>query len=288
MYYRQFITLSGDGKGLGRVVLEARDDRARAMVYLQDIKEGSYRLLLLSKGDGENFAVDLGTVVVCDRNRFEGTFELNRTNIANSGLTLECIDGAAAILPKMPGEFKPRNGFDMILAGFCGAPYSWRANLSFPQHSVEAVVDVVEKVAEIPKIQAAEAAPPVIPAKAGIPPESNERLDKYFNPANIVDVFNDEEPQAEWVTASLFDLHSLGLYNYSIQNNPAIITNARKFRHVLLGRTNSGGQRGYVLGIPDILPKKDIHAMESAMGTFRPCHPQGPSEEMHGYWLMHL
>jgi hypothetical protein len=299
MYYRQFITLEGDSKALGRVVLEARDLRARATLYLQGLKEGAYRLLLLAKGDDENFAADLALVHVGEQGRYENRFEFDRENIADSGLTLENIDGAAIILPKSPTDgFNPQDGFSVLLSGFRGEAYSWRVNLNLPQ------------ITNRPPVisQSTEPAPPQTSPHDEIfqttPPPSYETdhfeyihpnraaattgpdpIEQFFAPQNIVDVFRDSTLKAQWVTTTLPAVYSLG---FSIGNNPFIAANAKKYRHVLLGRLQEAHTQRFILGVPDIVAKDDILNAQNNMHTFKPCHPQTPTGEIHGYWLLNL
>jgi hypothetical protein len=61
-----------------------------------------------------------------------------------------------------------------------------------------------------------------------------------------------------------------------------------KNRHVLLGRLQEAHTQRFILGVPDIVAKDDILNAQNNMHTFKPCHPQTPTGEIHGYWLLNL
>jgi len=312
---------------MGRVVLEGRGDAGKAALYLQDVKSGAYRLVLLSKDGNDNRAVDVGGVRTCEKGTFEGKFELDRHAIASTNISLEKIDGAALILLKAPENYSE---FSALLAGFKGEGYNWRENLTFPQFVKATEVQPNPPEPQQPEMQRPEPqelepqptepiempAEPVqaqtahhpeeVPPQAH-PPQSFEHhhppppsqkpaaitqaapiqaaqadaIGKLFTPQNIVDIFNNDQPQKEWITASLFDLHSLGLYNYSVKNNAFVVNNARQYKHVLLGRD----EKGYTLGVPDILTNENSH--KDGFKEFKPCNPDS-NDNAHGYWMLPL
>ena len=151
-YYRQFITLLQERPGyalpgkqaVGRVVLEARDDTAKAMVYIQDLTpQNTYKLAFVNRADEANLGVMLGSIIVDERGRYEGRFEFNRDNIGGSRITCESID-ACAIIPSDSGE-------ELVapLVGYKGQPFSWRVNLCFSDGKEDSPVLEIKEVEEV-------------------------------------------------------------------------------------------------------------------------------------------
>jgi len=336
MYLRKFITLTG--AGTGRVVLEGKADAGKATLYLQNMKQGAYRLILLCKEEAKTIAIDVASVITSEKGGFDGKIEFEAHSIAKSGIALEKIDAAAIIHTSQPNNY---DNFTAPLTGFVDKEYPWRTNLVFSQEILAAIVDEgdaqKEDAVALAHLQAQnttiqEPPPPkkevvsqekITPAHAveeapqpayetsfehhhpspsikttttaqntkpapnpqtkQVPVTSADRIERLFNSQNIVSIFKDDQPQTQWITASIFDLHALGLYNYSMKNNPFIVNNARIYKHVLLGKN----QEGYSLGVPDVLSTPSQTPPEPNFATFKPCHPD-TTNNAHGYWILPL
>ncbi|MCL2754022.1 MAG: hypothetical protein FWE44_07740, partial [Defluviitaleaceae bacterium] len=142
-YFRRFFTLTTGSQSsrrdaTGRVVLEARNDVVKTTVFLQDVQEGAYRLVAFSK---EGLAADIGAVIINEKGRFDGKFELNRKSVAGSGLAAEDVEGMTIITPPNGTDFS------VVLSGFLSEPFPLRANLHFDQPKI-AASEIIEDDAE--------------------------------------------------------------------------------------------------------------------------------------------
>ncbi|MCL2235788.1 MAG: hypothetical protein FWB98_05045 [Defluviitaleaceae bacterium] len=313
-YFRQFIVLSADrpsaGKqATGRVVLEAKDDHGKATVYLQNLAQGRYKLLLFAKGEGENFATDAGVVAVCDKGRFEGKFEFKRRDIAGCGLAVDNIEGAAII--QASENFNGQGDISVALAGFRDAPYSWRINLRFPgfDPKTEKVEAANQEPLHIPEPESApmpapEPVLPAIPEEVPSPvysgsiadfqhthnpvqpekpvPQPNRHLDSFFEASRPVDLFRDHKPYIKWVAANLKDMQALEMGDEEIRNSPFVQEKSHRYRHILMGRDENGN---YALAVPDVFCK---HVSREEFDAFKLCQPGTPVDGSPGYWVKYF
>jgi len=319
-YFRQFIVLSADRPGAGkqatgRVVLEARDEEGKASVYLQNLAQGRYKLLLFAKGDEENFATDAGVVAVCDKGRFEGKFEFKRRDIAGCGLAVDNIQGAAIV---QTGEnFNGQGDISVALSGFKDAPYSWRINLRFPglTPKTEEVEVAQQEPVHIPEPESEPTstptpepvlapAPPIIVEEAPSPvysgsvadfqhthnpaqpekpaPQPNPHLDSFFKASRPVDLFNDHKPYIKWVAASLKDMQALEMGDEEIRSSSFVMEKSQKYRHILMGRDESGN---YAVAVPDVFCKQTTRG---EFDDFKLCQPGAPVDGSPGYWVKYF
>ena len=162
-YYRQFVTLLQERPGyampgkqaVGRIVIEAREEAARATVYIQDLSpQNTYKLAFINKAAEVNLGVVMGTIIVDERGRYEGKFEFNRTDIGGSRITCERIDACVVFLAGSEEEFAAP------LVGYRMAPFSWRVNLSFPDGKDDSPILEVKQAAE-PEEPVAEVEEPI-------------------------------------------------------------------------------------------------------------------------------
>ena len=334
-YFRQFVTLLQERPGhtmpgkqaVGRIVIEARDEMARATVYIQDLSpQNSYKLAFISKAGEANLGVVLGSIIVDERGRYEGKFEFSRADIGGSRITCEGIDACVVLLNG--GE----EDYAAPLAGYRLAPFSWRVNLSFPdgkedspilevkqveEEKIEKVVEIEEKVEveEIPKIEAVEEASKVkevgVEAEEVPPPaydfvtevtqnsQSNDRFSALFESESIIEIFgnSDRFPSAQWIVTTLQkiegpgEVQAMGQIVDDILKNSLVRDCCDKHRHILLGRNADGADNIYILGVPDVFDitiHTNEHEFNSIFDSFKLCSPSDPARGAHGYWLKQL
>jgi hypothetical protein len=309
-YYRQFVTLLQERPGyavsgkqaVGRIVIEAREDMARAMVYIQDLSpQNTYKLAFVSKAGEANLGVVLGSVIVNGRGRYEGKFEFDRTNIGGAGITCEGIDACVIFLDGDEEEFIAP------LAGYRAQPFSWRVNLSFPdgkeespilevKHIEEAVEAPVQEIAEVAEDAHEEVPPPVYAfvTEDSIeiePAVEDNVVSVLFEGGEAVEVFADSTrfPDARWVVTTL---QGAGAVDDRIFQNPLVAERCQEHKHILLGRNiDADGRDTYILGVPDVFDvtvHTNEHEFNSIFDSFKLCNPNDPVKGAHGYWLKTL
>jgi len=335
-YYRQFVTLLQERPGhampgkqaVGRIVIEARDDVARATVYIQDLSpQDTYRLAFISRAGEANLGVILGSIIVDEKGRYEGKFEFDRANIGGSRITCEGIDACVVFLGGGEEEFAAP------LAGYRTQPFSWRVNLSFPDGKEESPILEVKQVEEIvaeevvveEEIEEAEdeveeeeeeeeravlGISEVAAEVEDVPPPvydfdiveildeevraeevaDDDDLQVLFQGENVVEIFgnSDRFPNAQWVVTSL---QHAGAVDDDILLNPLVMECCDKHKHILLGRNVEDGRSTYILGIPDIYDISQYteeHEFIELFDSFRMCNPNDPIRGAHGYWLKEL
>jgi len=333
-YYRQFVTLLQERPGyamsgkqaVGRIVIEARDDMARATVYIQDLSpQSTYKLAFVSRAEESNLGVVVGSIIVDERGRYEGKFEFNRANIGGSGITCEGIDACVIFLSSDEEEFTAP------LAGYRAQPFSWRVNLSFPDgreespilevKQIEEVVEVIQEVTETVEEISPEAVEvveevleettkesieieetplpvydfvveePVSDVFVAEEPVAQDDISLLFHNDNIVEIFSysDRYPDAQWVVTNL---QSIQIISDDVLKNPLVGKCYEKHRHVLLGRNaENNGHNTYILGVPDVFDitvHTNEHEFNSLFDSFKLCNPSDPIKGAHGYWLKKL
>lgn len=107
-YSRYFIILQQDENGYslssdklpsGYTKLETKNDKCKISYYVQNLKkemEPYYMVLICSKKDVKKL-IKLGQMNIDDHGRAEITYEYNASSIAESGIPVEVISGAAVV-----------------------------------------------------------------------------------------------------------------------------------------------------------------------------------------------
>jgi len=301
-YYRQFITLLQERPGyampgkqaVGRIVIEARDDMAKATVYLQDISpQNSYKLAVISQVGDRNLGIVLGSIFADERGRYEGKFEFDRGDIGGRGITCEGIDACAVILSGDDGDLAAP------LVGYKAKPFSWRVNLSFPDGKASSpIVETAEVLAEeVPPSVYAFDTEYVFDAEYAFDTEEPEPVPET-QPKPISELFTDGDAievdvfkDARWIVTTLQKLKDCGHVESDILENPNVMDCSDKHQHILLGRKADEGQDIYILGIPDVydsnaeVPNREFEKM---FDSFKLCSPDDAEKNSHGYWLKHI
>ena len=329
-YYRQFVTLLQERPGhampgkqaVGRIVIEARDDMARATVYIQDLApQNTYKLAFINRAGEENLGVVLGAIIVDERGRYEGKFEFDRAGIGGSRITCEGIDACVVFLGGGNEEF------EAPLAGYRLQPFSWRVNLSFsdgkenspilevkqveesaPAAPVEVVEETQEEVGVKTETEAEveEVPPPVydfiveepvsVPAvtQAAQEPIPNDEIAKLFENEDTIEIFRDtgQFPAAQWIVTALHKIENLEQIGKELLQNPFVKECCEKHKHILIGRHEDGGNV-YILGIPDVYDtasniNPNVKEFCDIFDSFKLCNPNDPVKGSHGYWLKKL
>jgi hypothetical protein len=312
-YYRQFVTLLQERPGhampgkqaVGRIVIEARDNMARATVYIQDLSpQSTYKLAFISRAGEGNLGVVLGSIIVDERGRFEGKFEFDRANIGGSTIACEGIDACVVILGGSEEELAAP------LAGYRSQPFSWRVNLGFADGKEESPILEVKQLEEVAAetetesakkpekpeeaVEAEEVPAPVydfvMEEQASEAPTPHDVFQALFQEESTVEIFGHwgRFPKAQWIVTTLQSIEATG---EKLVQNPLVRECCQKHRHILLGRNIGDMVSTYVLGIPDIY---DItlhtgeHEFNSLFDSFKLCNPSDPVKGAHGYWLKQL
>ena len=331
-YFRQFVTLLQERPGhtmpgkqaVGRIVIEAREEMARATVYIQDLSpQNSYKLAFISRAGEANMGVVLGSIIVDERGRYEGKFEFSRADIGGSRITCEGIDACVVLLSSNEEDYAAP------LVGYRLAPFSWRVNLSFPdgkdnspilevkqieEEKIEEAVEVEEReeVEAAPEVEAVEEATEAKEASAEteeVPPpaydfateepqsqQGNDRFSALFESESIIEIFgnSDRFPSAQWIVTTLQKVESpgevqaAGLAADNLLQNPLVRECCDKHRHILLGRNADGADSTYILGVPDVFDitvHNNEHEFNRIFDSFKLCSPSDPARGAHGYWL---
>ncbi|MCL2376254.1 MAG: hypothetical protein FWC76_02545 [Defluviitaleaceae bacterium] len=299
-YYRQFITLLQERPGyampgkqaVGRIVIEARDETARAIVYIQDLApQNTYKLAFINRADETNIGVMLGSIIVDERGRYEGRFEFDRSNIGGSRIACENID-ACAIIPSDSGE-----ELAAPLVGYKGQPFSWRVNLRFPdgkedspileikeieeapetdgvevveevvEEAIEEIVEevveeIVEEVVEEAMVIVAEEVPASVydfvteevPIETEAQTSQNDGISTLFQSGDAVEIFDDASQvvKAQWIVTTQQNIEALGSIDNGILQSPHVQECLAKHKHALLGKKDGGDLDVYILGIPAV------------------------------------
>ena len=289
-YYRQFITLLQERPGFampgkeaaGRIVIEAKGGEGRAMVYIQDISpRHTYKLALISRRDGGNLGVVLGSILVGERGRYDGKFEFDGHDIGGSTMTCDQIDGVVVFVNDKDNK-EPIG----TLVGYKTVPFSWRIGLNFdsaPQVMDAKTLQTPYFAEEVP-ISVYNFTPPE-PPLASI---RKDDLASLFHSHTAVEVFIGDTSPVKWIAVSLYEVKDLGQTGAKIYDNHHVRIAYEEYRHILLGQANVDGQNTYILGIPDVY-KTNIPPHEASplkdFDTFKLCRPNNQKDGAPGYWL---
>jgi len=291
-YYRQFITLLQEKSGFalpgraaaGRIVLEARGDDARATVYIQDITpQNSYKLAFISRRGGANFGVNVGSIIVGERGRYEGRFEFDAQSIGGSGIKIAEIEGAVVLVADSDDE-----NMQAPLVGFRDSPFSWRVNFNFADGKQLPPPSLSVAETEMPEIFAEEVPPPVYDFEISetVPTVADEGPVHLFTENEIIQAFSDENADISWVAVTLKDVADLGGKWAKIAKSPHISASFERYRHILLGRTTNDGANAYVVGVPDVFRVDTCHDHAAdEYCSFKLCKPGEQAPGAPGYWL---
>lgn len=207
-YSRYFIILQQDENGYslssdklpsGYTKLETKSDKCKISYYVQNLKkemEPYHMVLICSKKDVKKL-IKLGMMNIDEHGRSEITYEYSSSNIADSGIGIDMVTGAAVVKENEPSIIS-------VMSGFASAdtPADWRTYEIFESgkslneeesKAEEEKKAVEEKIAEV--VEAAEVKAPL----QEVVEESRETQGTVFEEyeEKIEEIKNSKQEQVE-------------------------------------------------------------------------------------------
>ncbi len=115
--------------------------------------------------------------------------------------------------------------------------------------------------------------------------EIEEIIDDIFKTNQKMSPFENDDPNFEWIKIEITDLVFLPIESWMYINNAFLMTNYRKYKHLLLGRKK--GEKSIKIGVPDVYYfKGSIVANLCGFYEFTSCKNALPKAGEYGYWLV--
>ena len=304
-YFRQFIMLSGENRdtGRGRIIIEARLDNGKASLTAQGLAANrQFCLIFLVKDNDNCIGLDLGTFWTDFRGRIEGRFPFNPSRLLNSSYNIHNLEGVL-VANANAEEIHP------VLLGYKNAVFSWRSNFSMfkedeqkPQaQTFEVFEPEVPIEEEVPFEEPVEFEEPIEPIEEPIEHiEPIEELiepipvqtpflanfDPLFETESTIDIF--ETQNSIWIATTPETLAKSCELGLKLSENKIVKRAYERHKHIILGKIEEDGKKGYIIGAPDIYKSIDAFEIQQEFGSFRSIHSDGLSEGTHGYWLKEI
>ncbi|NLI89365.1 MAG: hypothetical protein GX366_03015 [Epulopiscium sp.] len=301
----------------------------RIICYVQGLRQlprdQKYKLYLTSKNKQK--AVEAGTFQVGASGNKETRWNMEPSNIANSGINARDVDGALIVVE---GD----NSKDRIvpLLGFTSEPYGWEelidkgkaeelAPKEVAQETVKEAVneerskkeeenkEIIALKAEVSRLKEiiaqSEKAKENKEETTGINEYVSDFVRKYetsdiieqkegykeigsvFEKRIPINPFEAKNTGIKWVRITLEDLEALPLLERDWVNQPLIERANRDYKHFILGRDEL--KLTYYIGIPGVYNSNKTEALNiDKIERFSCCHNIQPKTGEVGYWIARI
>jgi len=120
--------------------------------------------------------------------------------------------------------------------------------------------------------------------------KSNDRdIDYIFENNAKMEPFQNKKNDILWVRIDLSEMVILPGRMWVYINNPFVSFSEKKYKHLILGKSNKGENQNYILGVPGrYFSNYRLEAGLQGFKRFECCENKLPSDGDYGYWLMNI